>query len=55
MLSGIGPARQLEGLGIEVVHALEGVGENYQDHAVVYLTFEGPTQLQEDAVVPGSV
>ena len=41
MLSGIGPPRQLEGLGIPVAHPLEGVGENYQDHATVYMHFEG--------------
>src|SRR4051812_14869917 len=52
LLSGIGPARELERLGIPVVHALGGVGENYQDHAVVYMTFEGPTHFQEDWVVP---
>ncbi len=52
MLSGIGPAKQLEELGIPVVHALEGVGENYQDHAVVYMTFEGPSEFRTDWVVP---
>jgi len=52
MLSGIGPAAELERLGIPVVQALEGVGENYHDHAVVYLTFEGPSQFSEDWVVP---
>jgi len=52
MLSGIGPARELERLGIKVVQGLDGVGENYQDHAVVYMTFEGPTHFQEDWVVP---
>ena len=52
MLSGIGPAKDLERLGIPVVHALEGVGANFQDHAVVYLTFEGPTHFAEDWVVP---
>ena len=52
MLSGIGPAQELERLGIEVRHALEGVGGNYQDHAVVYMTFEGPTAFHEDWVVP---
>lgn len=52
MLSGIGPAEELERLGIKVKHGLEGVGENYQDHAVVYMTFEGPTHFQEDWVVP---
>jgi choline dehydrogenase len=52
MLSGIGPAAELERHGIPVVHALPGVGENYQDHAVVYLTFEGPTDIREDWIVP---
>ncbi|WP_439685998.1 Alcohol dehydrogenase (Acceptor) [Cupriavidus oxalaticus] len=32
MASGIGPAAQLRGLGIDVVHDLPGVGENLQDH-----------------------
>lgn len=32
MLSGIGPAQELQGLGIPVVHDLPGVGENLQDH-----------------------
>lgn len=31
-LSGIGPARELQALGIPVVHDLPGVGENLQDH-----------------------
>jgi choline dehydrogenase-like flavoprotein len=34
-LSGIGPARALGELGIEVVRDLPGVGENYQDHLEV--------------------
>jgi choline dehydrogenase-like flavoprotein len=32
MLSGIGPADHLKGLGIDVVHDLPGVGENLHDH-----------------------
>jgi len=31
-LSGIGQPERLKGLGIEVRHALAGVGENYRDH-----------------------
>jgi len=53
MLSGIGPAAELERLGIEVRHAMEGIGENYQDHPSIFMTFEGPTRVQEDWVVPG--
>lgn len=32
MVSGIGPGAQLQQHGIEVVHALSGVGQNLQDH-----------------------
>jgi choline dehydrogenase len=32
MLSGIGPAAHLSGMGVKVVHDLPGVGENLQDH-----------------------
>lgn len=35
-LSGVGPAAELRGLGIEVVHDLPGVGENLQDHLEFY-------------------
>jgi choline dehydrogenase len=52
MLSGIGPVQQLEEHGIKVVHPLEGVGENYQDHATLYMTFEGPSAFKEDWVIP---
>lgn len=52
MLSGIGPAAELKRLGVKLVRELPGVGENYQDHAVVYMTFEGPTYFSEDWVVP---
>ena len=33
--SGIGPARDLEQLGIEVVHDAPGVGQNLRDHSMV--------------------
>jgi choline dehydrogenase len=35
-LSGVGPAAELKGLGIDVVHDLPGVGENLQDHLEFY-------------------
>jgi choline dehydrogenase len=38
-LSGIGNARELEELGIGVVHDLPGVGENLQDHLEVYVQY----------------
>ncbi|HEX6510828.1 MAG TPA: GMC family oxidoreductase [Chloroflexota bacterium] len=52
MLSGIGPAEELRRHGIEVLHDRPGVGENYQDHAVVYMTFEGPSAFREDWIIP---
>lgn len=51
-LSGIGRPAELERLGIPVAHPLPGVGEDYQDHAVVYVTFEGTSDLREDYVIP---
>jgi choline dehydrogenase len=36
LLSGIGPSDALRRLGIEVVHDLPGVGENYQEHVDVW-------------------
>ena len=35
MLSGVGEAAQLQEHGIEVVHDLPGVGQNYRDHVAV--------------------
>jgi choline dehydrogenase-like flavoprotein len=32
MLSGIGPAQHLKSVGVDVVHDLAGVGENFHDH-----------------------
>jgi len=32
MLSGVGPEKDLKDKGINVVHSLEGVGQNLQDH-----------------------
>ena len=49
---GIGPAPDLARHGIPVVRDLPGVGENYQDHAVVYVTFEAATEFDADWVVP---
>ena len=40
MLSGIGPAGELDSLGIPVAHDLPGVGRNLQDHLELYVQFE---------------
>lgn len=39
MLSGIGPAEHLRGLGIDVVHDLPGVGQNLSEHPRVPVEF----------------
>ena len=39
-LSGIGPGELLRSHGIDVVHALPGVGENLQDHLQLRMVFE---------------
>ncbi|MFP5341963.1 MAG: GMC family oxidoreductase [Candidatus Limnocylindria bacterium] len=52
LLSGIGPADELAAHGIEQRIARDGVGRGYQDHAVVYITFQGTTDLREDYVIP---
>ncbi len=39
LLSGVGPAAQLENLGIEVVQDLPGVGQNLRDHPYVLMFF----------------
>ena len=40
MLSGIGPGAGLKRLGIPVVHDMPGVGENYQDHPMLTMSFK---------------
>lgn len=49
MLSGIGPAAELERHGIQVELPMEGVGKNYQDHAVVTMTFSEPKNQKHKA------
>ncbi len=39
MLSGIGPSKQLEEQGIDVLHDLKGVGQNLRDHPMLGLTW----------------
>jgi choline dehydrogenase len=43
MLSGIGPAAQLQRHGISVAHDAPGVGENLQDHPTVSIAMENPS------------
>ena len=48
MLSGVGPPRHLDDLGIDVVADLPGVGQNLQDHLEVYIQYASkqPVSLQ---------
>ena len=55
MLSGVGSPGELERLGIDVVHALDGVGRNYQDHATVFLTFEAGPNVHNGEPVSGHI
>ncbi|MDC0436486.1 choline dehydrogenase [Candidatus Pelagibacter sp.] len=43
LLSGIGPANHLKEKGIEVIHNLQGVGRNLQDHLETYIQQECKT------------
>jgi len=47
-LSGIGDAKELKALGIDVVNDLPGVGENLQDHLEVYVQYacKEPVSMQ---------
>jgi choline dehydrogenase len=47
-VSGVGNARDLEALGVRVVHDLPAVGENLQDHLEVYVQHEStqPVSVQ---------
>ena len=52
MLSGVGPAAQLQALGIPVVHDLAGVGQNMRDHPMVYVTFRTKKDHPMDGFAP---
>lgn len=45
LLSGVGPAAQLQALGITPVHDLPGVGENLQDHLAVAVIVRCPQPI----------
>ena len=52
LLSGVGPAEQLSGLGISVVHDLPGVGQNMRDHPIVPVTWRTKPEHQLDGLAP---
>jgi choline dehydrogenase len=54
MLSGIGPAQHLQEQGIQVAHALPGVGANLQDHLYVYFIAECEKSLSLNHQLTGA-
>lgn len=47
LLSGIGPVSQLKSHNIPIVHELQGVGKNLQEHPIVFLNVEVDSALSE--------
>lgn len=52
-LSGIGAPEHLREHGVDVVHALPGVGENLQDHLDVILSWECPLPITAYSITKG--
>ena len=52
MLSGVGPADQMEGLGIPVVQDLPGVGRNLKDDPNVAMIWRTRPEVVPDPKVP---
>jgi choline dehydrogenase len=49
LLSGVGPAEELEQAGVQVVHDLPGVGRNLQDHQSIGIVFEAKGAITFDS------
>ena len=52
MLSGVGPADQLRGLGIQLLHDLPGVGQNMRDHPKVGVVARVKEGFQQEPEAP---
>ena len=52
MLSGVGPAEQLERNGIPVLHELPGVGQNLRDHPIVGVVYKVKDDFPQDPKAP---
>ena len=52
MLSGVGPEDQLGPVGIPVVKAMPGVGQNMKDHPIVVVTFKPVAGYMADTTGP---
>ena len=55
MLSGIGPGEHLQSMGIEVRHALPGVGQNLHDHVDVVAVVHAPGATDSLGLTAGFV
>jgi len=55
MLSGIGPAAQLQAHGVAVVHDLPGVGANLHDHPDVIQVVEAPRFVELFGLAPATL
>ena len=52
MLSGVGPADHLQEMGIPVVHDLPGVGRNFSDHPLIFITASVHDHVDLDGLAP---
>ena len=52
LLSGVGPAAQLQEFGIPVVADLPGVGQNMRDHPLVWVTWRTKPEIPLDGLAP---
>ncbi len=52
MLSGVGPADHLQEMGISVVHDLPGVGRNFSDHPLIFITASVNDDVDLDGLAP---
>ena len=52
MLSGVGPADHLREMGIPLVHDLPGVGRNFSDHPLIFITASVKDGVDLDGLAP---
>ena len=53
MLSGVGPADQLQEMGIPVLTDLPGVGKNLRDHPEIYVSWQTKEGFEQGISAPG--
>ena len=52
LLSGIGPADELKEVGIKAIHDLPGVGKNFSDHPLIFITYGVKDGVKLDGLAP---